>query len=60
MAKKHSRSFNEDPIIPDGQKDVVTEENEDRSLYNCVECKGEGINVVSNLLCSRCGGTGKI
>lgn len=60
MSKKHSETFNEDPEILETEKDVVTEEGEDRSSYNCPECKGEGINVFANVICPVCAGKGKI
>ena len=34
------------------------EEVVDRSAYNCPECSGEGIS--GNVICPKCGGTGKV
>lgn len=36
----------------------VVEEAEDRSAYSCADCEGEGI--AGNIICAKCGGTGKI
>ena len=39
---------------------AVKEVVEDRSAFNCPECKGEGIDVDKNLVCRNCNGTGKV
>lgn len=50
-------------------KDEVNEEtsqvqheevHEDRSAYNCTDCKGEGLISQNGIICATCHGTGKV
>ena len=42
------------------KKVVKKVEEEDKSVFNCESCNGEGIFVLQNLICSDCNGTGRI
>lgn len=51
------------PVVPAAQQ--PTEPAPDRSAYNCVPCKGEGLVTSPTdkdtlVRCSNCGGTGKV
>ena len=48
-----------EPVVKEKtvEKKVV---KEDRSAFNCPDCKGEGLNVAHTQRCVKCGGTGKV
>jgi DnaJ-class molecular chaperone len=48
-----------EPVVKEKtvKKKVV---KEDRSAFNCPDCKGEGLNVAHTQRCVKCGGTGKV
>jgi uncharacterized phage protein len=33
---------------------------EDRSVFNCPDCKGTGLNTIQTQRCVKCNGTGKV
>ena len=46
------------------KREKVQEEVEDRSAFNCPDCKGEGLcgtdRVGNETVCTTCAGTGKV
>jgi len=52
----NSRTFNETQEL----RDLRTHEEpvEDRSMFNCMDCKGQGLD--GNVRCDSCLGTGKV
>lgn len=56
---KTEEALTETPVTESVEEVAPVEvEEDDRSSYNCPDCKGDGI--VGNVICNRCQGTGKV